>query len=67
VSGVGETYECQVCHGTFAKTRSDEEALAEMRETWRPTPGDDDPGIVCDDCFQRVMAWARSQAPETLR
>jgi hypothetical protein len=38
-----------------------------MRETWRPTSGDDDPAIVCDDCFQRVMAWARSQAPETLR
>lgn len=67
MSGIGETYECWVCHGTFTKTRSDEEAAAEMKETWQPTSGDDDPGTVCGDCFEQVMAWAATQAPETLR
>jgi hypothetical protein len=67
MSGIGEPYECAVCHGTFTKTRSDEEALAEMRETWQPASGDDDPGVVCDDCFTLVMAWAQLDAPEVLR
>lgn len=67
MTGAAETYECFICHGTFIKTRSDEEAAAEMEATWQPTAGDDDPGTVCDDCFRRVMAWAETQAPETLR
>ena len=67
MTGTGESYECAVCHGTFTKTRSDEEALAEMRETWTPCPGDDDPGLVCDGCFDRVMGWAERDAPELLR
>jgi hypothetical protein len=67
MSGTGEPYECAVCHGTFVKTRSDEEALVEMCETWQPTGGDDDPGVVCDDCFTQVMAWAQLDAPEVLR
>jgi hypothetical protein len=62
----GEEYTCAVCHGTFTKECSDEEAAAEMEATWQPLPGDDDPGIVCDDCFRQVMAWAQSEAPETL-
>lgn len=46
MSGLGEAYECWVCHGTFTKTRSDEEAAAEMKATWQPADGDDDPGIA---------------------
>ena len=67
MTGIGEPYECAVCHGRFEKTRSDEEALAEMRETWRPHDGDEDQGTVCDDCFRRIMAWAESEHPEYLR
>jgi hypothetical protein len=67
VTGVGENYQCAVCHGIFVKTVSDEEALAEMRETWQREAHDDDPGIVCDDCYQVVLAWAQKSAPETLR
>jgi hypothetical protein len=67
VSGTDDTFECWVCHGTFTKTRSDEEAMAEMKATWQPTSGDDDPGTVCDDCFTKVMAWAHTSAPEVLR
>jgi hypothetical protein len=66
MGGTGEPYECAVCHGTFTKSRSDEEALAEMESTWRPD-GDGELATVCDDCFQRVMAWAESDAPGTLR
>jgi hypothetical protein len=29
VSGTGESYECTLCHETFVKTISDEEAMAE--------------------------------------
>ncbi len=55
---IGETYECDVCHGTFTKVRSDAEAVAEMHATWKETS---DPGIVCDDCFRAIVAWARRE------
>jgi hypothetical protein len=67
MSGIGEEYECEICHGTFRKGRSDEEAWAELEVTWQPIAGDDEVGIVCDDCYQQVMAWAMLDAPETLR
>jgi hypothetical protein len=67
MTGTGESYECAVCHGTFTKTRSDEEAEAERREIWVEPFGDDEEGTICDDCFQRVMAWAESEHPEYLR
>lgn len=63
----GGTFTCGVCGETFVKGRTDEEAAAEMRTTWQPHEGDDDLGTVCDDCFKRVMAWAKSSAPEILR
>jgi hypothetical protein len=65
VTGIGEPYRCWVCGGTFTKTCSDEEAKAEQAGIWQPQPGDD--GIVCDDCFQQVMAWAAAEHPEYLR
>lgn len=70
MTGIGDTYECAVCRGVFRKTVSDEEALAEMRETWLPLPDDDKPGalgIVCDDCYAQVSAWAQLDHPEFLR
>jgi hypothetical protein len=63
----GDTFTCEVCGGTFDKGRSDEEAMAEMRATWQPHEGDDDLGTVCDPCFDRFMAWARSNIPEFLK
>ena len=68
LDGVGEPYECSVCHGTFTKTRSDEEAYAEKEAMWEPVPGDDEePGIVCDGCFRQIEAWARAVVPEAFR
>lgn len=65
MTGIGERYECAVCHGVFTKTWSDEEALAEAFSLF---PADDiatenDRGIVCDDCFRKVMACARANTP----
>lgn len=65
MSGIGDKYECAVCRGTFTKTWSDEEAMAEMHDLWAETSGPVD--IVCDGCFQKVAAWAQNDAPETLR
>ena len=59
VTGIGESYECAVCHGRFTRTRSDEAAEAERRATWTEPFGDDEGDTVCDDCFTRLMAWAR--------
>ncbi len=65
MSGIGEPYQCEICGGTWTRTISDEEARAEQAATWEPRPGDD--GIVCDDCFPRLIAWARAEHPEYLR
>lgn len=68
MTGIGESFECWVCHRTFTKGRSDEEALAEQASLWEPIPGDDEePGIVCDPCFQQVVAWAEVEIPEAFR
>jgi hypothetical protein len=72
VSGIGESYICDCCGGTFVKTRSDEEALAEARSEWKPGgEGDvsnpEDNAVICDDCFRELMEWAKVNAPEALR
>ena len=67
MTAAGETFECARCGGTFLKSRSDEEAIAEMRETWQPHDGDDDPAVVCDPCFRHILGRARREAPEVLR
>jgi len=63
-----ETFTCEACGKTFPKGWSDAEADAEAQELF---PGIDagDPaeaGTVCDDCFQRIMARARAEAPELI-
>ena len=64
-SAGNDTYECARCHGVFEKVWSDEEAAAEMEATWQPQPGP--LAVICDDCYQQMMAWARRDAPEILR
>jgi DNA-directed RNA polymerase subunit RPC12/RpoP len=64
----GEPYECADCHGVFEREISDAEAIAEMHGTWKPPPaGDDDPAIICDDCYQKLIIRVRTEAPEVLR
>lgn len=47
-----DTYECCLCHGTFTKGWTDDEAMAEL-ETKYPGMPLEECGIVCDDCFVR--------------
>ena len=65
---MSETFECDVCHGVFEKARTDEEAVADMHATWRqPMETDEDGlGVICDDCFRRLIARVRREAPELL-
>lgn len=46
-------YQCAVCGGVFNKTWSDDEAAAELSETF-PGYASDDCGIVCDDCYKAM-------------
>lgn len=63
----GEKFRCDACGGTFERERSDEEAVAEMVETWQPHEGDDDLAIICDPCFRGIVARASAEAPEVFR
>jgi hypothetical protein len=67
MSGEGEEYRCASCGGVFVKTRSDEEALAEMAADVKPHPGDDDVATICDDCWQHIMGRIAREAPWLLQ
>lgn len=67
MSGIGESYTCARCGGTFEKQVSDEDAIAEALSLWTPETLADEQAIVCDPCFEEFMAWARVNAPEALR
>jgi hypothetical protein len=56
-------YKCQACGGVFEKGWSDEEAAAELGETF-PDFAPIDCGLVCDDCWQKHFAPAQGMAPE---
>jgi hypothetical protein len=48
-----DTYVCAVCHGTFEKTWTDEEAKAEEADVFGGN--DPDAAVVCDDCYNILM------------
>lgn len=54
MSGEGEDFVCAMCGCTFQKAWSDEEAKAEVAETF-PDELDEPMAIVCDDCYQRLV------------
>ena len=63
-----DTFTCDNCGDVFDKAWSDEEATAEAEELF---PGIDvsDPaetGIVCDGCYEHIMARAQAEAPELI-
>lgn len=64
MTGTGEEYTCVLCGRKFTKTRSDEEAMSEMRATWNEIS---QPELVCDGCFRDVLTWARLNYPEAFR
>lgn len=63
-----ETYQCANCGDIHDKTRSDAECWDEMLDNF---PAQDLYGeeiaVVCDDCYQAIMARVRAEAPELLR
>jgi nitrate/TMAO reductase-like tetraheme cytochrome c subunit len=46
-------YECEVCHNVYEKGWTDEEAREEEADIFGEN--DHDSGIVCDDCFKKIM------------
>lgn len=67
MTGIGESYTCERCGGTFEKIRSDEEAMAEARSLWTPETMADEQCVICDDCFGEFMEWAKVKIPGALR
>jgi hypothetical protein len=61
---LGDPFTCDCCGHAFTKGWSDEEAMAEAESLY---PAEDleaeEPGIVCDPCFQVIMAWAQEEMP----
>lgn len=52
-------YTCELCHETFERTRSDEDALAESRKLFGEVEMSE-LAIVCDDCFKKLEPmWLR--------
>ena len=56
------TFICAICHETFEKGVTDEEANAEALDIWGVPNASQTPGmaLICDDCFNR-------RSPEDIR
>jgi hypothetical protein len=55
-------YTCALCHGTFIKGRSDDEAWAEHLARNPDVVKKKDTDMVCDNCFEYVMAVEEGRA-----
>ena len=59
----GRTFTCGVCGGTFEAEESDwseADAMAEFEAQFPGAPPEARRS-ACEDCYVRLMAWARSQ------
>lgn len=56
-----KTFTCVICHETFDKGWSDEEAKAELDDAF-PTLNEGDCDLVCDDCYKQLPEWMKSIA-----
>jgi hypothetical protein len=54
---------CAICLRAFVSAWSDEEAEAEALAEFGPDAMRH-AGVVCDDCYARVVAWKREQEQE---
>lgn len=61
---MGEQYTCASCSGVFNKGWSDTEATTEYRTNMPEVPPDEPTDLVCDDCYQRFMAWLKAHPEE---
>ncbi len=55
------TFTCDNCHRTFPKGWSDVEARAEASRAGFPDQPIDQFAVVCDDCYQQIMAMAERE------
>lgn len=51
---------CAYCKRTFTTITTESELAAEYEQLF-PDLLDDQRETLCEDCFQRFMAWARAQ------
>ena len=64
---MSETFTCANCGETHEKSWSDEEAAAEAQENFPGINVDSaEAGVVCDACYEHIMARARAEAPELI-
>lgn len=63
----GRPFTCAQCGGQFLTDRSDDEAMDEALALFHAEDLAEGFGEVCDDCFEKLTAWARENAPELLR
>jgi len=47
------SYTCAMCHQTYDKAWSDDEAMQETTSYW-PNIAAEDCAVVCDDCFKKI-------------
>ena len=61
MSGLGDSFTCANCHGTFEKNRSDEEAAEELAANFDGEFTTEDCDVICDDCYRKFMGWAAAE------
>ena len=63
-----QRFTCAICHGTFDKAWTDEEARNEhaaMRSQYdKPGVDVDDCGVACEDCFREMAVYYGWQVPD---
>ena len=47
-------FQCSICNEIYEKEWTEEEALQELDENF-PGYSKDDCGIVCDDCYKKII------------
>lgn len=63
-SGSGDRFICAACKGEFISDPSMTDAMREVEyeiDTQKAFPGHERVGSVCDDCYPKVMEWARER------
>jgi hypothetical protein len=55
------TFTCELCKLTYDKGRSDEDAEVEFYRTFPEEQWEEETAVLCDDCFNTVMDWAKKK------
>jgi Fe2+ or Zn2+ uptake regulation protein len=62
MTGPAHHFICQLCARRFHSHVPIEEVVAEAEANFGPLPEDNSLVVsVCDDCYQQVMAWAKTE------